>query len=83
VYSYHVSSGTNRTETSHTTTDDKNLRRWRFAGSSDLTYPNNGELFVCEKKSIVPVKNRPKLFAASITALYPAMLAIELRASKT
>jgi hypothetical protein len=31
----------------------------------------------------LPVKNLPKLFAASMTALYPAMLAIELSASKT
>ncbi len=30
-----------------------------------------------------PVKNRPKLFDASSTALYPAIFAIELRASKT
>ena len=30
---------------------------------------------------ICPVKKRPKLFAASITARYPAMFAIEERAS--
>ena len=31
----------------------------------------------------IPVKNLPKLLAASTTALYPEMLAMELRASKT
>ena len=31
----------------------------------------------------LPVKNLPKLFAASMTALYPAMFAIELSASNT
>lgn len=32
---------------------------------------------------IYPVKNLPKLDAASMTALYPAILAILLKASKT
>jgi hypothetical protein len=35
------------------------------------------------KNLLIPVKNLPKLFAASITALYPAMFAIELSASNT